>query len=87
VFKAEVLLRLNEIAEARVAVERALAITARGSVIWWDAELHRIRAAVIRAEGNGDAAMREALLGAIAIAKEQGSETFRRRAAADLGEA
>jgi hypothetical protein len=39
---------------------------------------------VIRAEGGGDAAVREALICAVAIAEEQGSETFRRRAAADM---
>lgn len=83
-FEAEALLRLNQVAEARVAVDDALAITARGGVAWWDAELHRIRAAVIRAGGGGDAAVREALSRAVAIAEEQGSETFRRRAAADL---
>jgi hypothetical protein len=37
----------------------------------------------IWAEGGGDAAVREALTRAIAIAAQQGSETFRRRAAAD----
>lgn len=84
-FKAEALLRLNQVAEARFAVDHALAMTARGGVTWWDAELHRIRAAVIRAEGGGDAAVREALSRAVAIAEEQGSETFRRRAAADMG--
>ena len=83
-FEAEALLRLNRIAEARAAVDRALAIAARGGVTWWDAELHRIRAAVIRTEGGAVAAVREALTRAVAIAEEQGSETFRRRAAADI---
>jgi hypothetical protein len=32
-------------AEAREAVHRALAITASRGITWWDAELHRIRAA------------------------------------------
>jgi hypothetical protein len=84
-FKAEALLRLDRIAEARAAIDRALAIAASGGVTWWDAELHRIRAALIRAEGGGSAAVREALARAVAIAEEQGAETFRRRAAADLG--
>jgi hypothetical protein len=75
-FKAEALLRLNQIAEARAAVDRALAIAASGGVTWWDAELHRIRAAVIRAEGGGAVAVREALSHAVAIAEQQGSETF-----------
>jgi predicted ATPase/class 3 adenylate cyclase len=83
-FRAEALLRLKQVAEARVAVDRALAITARGGVTWWEAELHRIRAAVIRAEGGDDTAVREALSRAVAIAEEQGSETFRCRAAADM---
>lgn len=67
-----------------VAVDRALAITASGGVTWWDAELHRIQAAVIRAEGGGDTAVRAALGRAVAIAEQQGSETFCRRAVADL---
>ena len=44
-----------------------------------------MRAAVIHAEGGSSAAIRETLASAIAIAGEQGSETFRTRAAADLG--
>jgi predicted ATPase len=59
-------------------------MSASTGVTWWDAELHRIGAAEIRAEGGGDAAVREALTRAVAIAEEQGSETLRRRAAADL---
>jgi hypothetical protein len=46
--------------------------------------LHRIRAAVIGAEGDDDDAARDALTRAVAIAEQQGSETFRHRAAADL---
>jgi tetratricopeptide (TPR) repeat protein len=84
-FSAEALLRLDRVADARAAIDRALTISASTGVTWWDAELHRIRAAVIRAEGGGDAAVREALIRAVAIAEQQGSETFRRRAAADLG--
>ena len=83
-FQAEALLRLDGVGEARAAVDRALAISATTGLSWWDAELHRIRAAVIRAEGGGAAAVREALSRAVAIAGEQGSKTFRRRAAADM---
>jgi predicted ATPase len=83
-FQAEALTRLGRIAEARAAVDRAIAMTASTGLSWWDAELHRIRAAVIRAEGSSDAAVREALARAVAIAEQQGSETFRRRAAADM---
>src|SRR5215471_10518274 len=79
-------LRLGRIAEARTAIDRAIAMTASTGLCWWDAELHRIRAAVIRAEGGDDAAVREALTRALAIAQEQGSETFRRRAAVDIGD-
>ena len=61
-------------------------MTASTGLCWWDAELHRIRAAVIRVEGGDDVAVREALTRALAIAQEQGSETFRRRAAADIGD-
>lgn len=78
-FQAEALLRLG-----RTAVDRALAMTASTDLSWWDAELHRIGAAVIRAEGRSKAAIREALARAVAIAEQQGSETFRRRAAADM---
>ena len=85
-FQAEALLRLSRTGEARAAVDRALAMTAATGLSWWDAELHRIRAAVIRAEGGSDTAVREALTRALAIAQEQGSETFRRRAAADIGD-
>ena len=85
-FQAEALLRLGRIAEARTAIDRAIAMTGSTGLCWWDAELHRIRAAVIRAEGGDDAAVRKALTRALAIAQEQGSETFRRRAAADIGD-
>ena len=83
-FQGEALLRLGRVAEARRAIDDALAITASTGLSWWDAELHRIRAAVIRAEGGGEAAVRNALARAVAIAEQQGSETFRRRAAADM---
>jgi len=83
-FEAEALLRLGRIAEARTAIDRALAITASTGLIWWNADLHRIRAAVIGAEGDDDDAARDALTRAVAIAEQQGSETFRHRAAADL---
>jgi predicted ATPase len=83
-FQAEALLRLGRVAEARSAIDRALAMTASTGLSWWDAELHRIRAAVIRVEGGGEAAVRDALARAVAIAEQQGSETFRRRAAADM---
>ena len=85
-FQAEALLRLGRIAEARAAIDRAIAMTASTGLCWWDAELHRIRAAVTLAEGGDDAAVREALTRALAIAQEQGSETFLRRAAADIGD-
>ena len=62
-------------------------MTASTGLSWWDAELHRIRAAVIGAERGGDIAVREALSCALAIAEQQGSETFRRRAVADMGDA
>jgi class 3 adenylate cyclase len=83
-FEAEALLGLGWITEARGACDRALAMSASTGVTWWDAELHRIRAAVIRAEDVGDAAVREELARALAIAEQQGSGTFRLRAAADL---
>jgi tetratricopeptide (TPR) repeat protein len=83
-FHAEALLRLDRVAEARTAIDRALAMTARTGLSWWDAELHRIRAAVIRAEGGSKAAICEVLARAVGIAEQQGSEAFRRRAAADM---
>ena len=83
-FMAEALLHLDRVMEARFALDRALVISASTGVTWWDAELHRIRAAVIRAEGGGSTAIREALARGVAIAEKQGSETFRRRAAADM---
>ena len=52
---------------------------------WWDPESHRFRAAVLRAEGGGEATAREELARALAVAEEQGSETFRRRRAAEDG--
>jgi len=60
-FQAEALSRLGRVAETREKVDRALAMIASTGLVWWDAELHRIRAALIRAEGGGDAAVREAL--------------------------
>jgi class 3 adenylate cyclase len=82
--QAEALLRLGRTAEARAVADRAIEMARSNGMSWWNAELHRIRAAVIRAEGGGDAAVREALSRAVAIAAEQGSETFRRRAAAEF---
>jgi len=83
-FKAEALSKLGRTVEACDAIDRALAITASTGITWWDAELYRNRAAVIRAQGGRDAAVREALTRALAIAEHQGSETFRHRAAADM---
>jgi hypothetical protein len=83
-FMAEALLHLDRVTEARFALDRALVISASTGVTWWDAELYRIRAAVIRAEGGGSTTIREALARGVAIAEKQGSETFRRRAAADM---
>ena len=83
-FQAEALLNLGRIAEARDTVDRALAMSASTGLVWWDAELQRIRAAVIRAEGGSKAAIRKGLARAVTIAEQQGSETFRRRAAADM---
>ena len=77
-------MQLGRVTEARRAIDRALAMTESTGLSWWDAELHRIRAAVIRAEGGGEAAARDALARAVAISEQQGSETFRRRAAADM---
>jgi class 3 adenylate cyclase/tetratricopeptide (TPR) repeat protein len=83
-FQAEALLQLGRITEARTCVDRATTMTAGTGLSWWDAELQRIRAAVTRAEGGSKAAIREGLARAVAIAEQQGSETFRRRAAADM---
>jgi hypothetical protein len=84
-FEAEALLRLDRIGDAKATLDRAFGMIENTGMSWWVPELHRISAAAIRAEGRGDAAVREALARAIAIAEQQGSETFRRRAAADLG--
>jgi hypothetical protein len=46
-------------------------MSASTGVTWWDAELHRIGAIVIRAEGGGDTVVREALSRAVAIAKDK----------------
>jgi hypothetical protein len=83
-FQVEAHLRLGRVAEARAAIDRALTMAASPGLSWWDAELHRIQAAVIRAEGGGEAAVRDALASAVAIAEQQGSETFRQRAAAGM---
>src|SRR5262249_14255922 len=48
-FQAEALLRRCRIAEARSGSDDEIAITSRAGACWWDAELHGIRAAVIRA--------------------------------------
>jgi hypothetical protein len=84
-FEAEALLRLDRIADARAMLNRAFGMIERTGMSWWVPELHRIRAAVIRAEGGDDAAVREELARAVTVAGEHGSETFRRRAAAELG--
>ena len=83
-FRAEALLRLGRISEAREVIDRALAMSASTGLSWWDAELHRIGASVIDAEGGGNEAVREVLRRAAEIAAQQGSEAFRRRAAAEL---
>jgi predicted ATPase len=82
--QAEALLRLGRTAEARAVSDRAIEMARSNGMGWWNAELHRLRAAVIRAEGGAADAVREALSRAVAIAADQGSETFRRRAAAEF---
>jgi predicted ATPase len=42
-FKAEALLALGRVVEARADVDRALAMAVSPGLTWWDAELHRIR--------------------------------------------
>lgn len=65
-------------------LDEALAVSQATSERWWDAELHRMRAEMLRALGGGDHAVEAALLQATEIAHAQCTRSLELRAAVSL---
>jgi class 3 adenylate cyclase/tetratricopeptide (TPR) repeat protein len=83
-FEAEALCWLGRYDAARSVLARCERHAALSGERWWDAEILRTRAGVIRAVGGENADVREELERAIAAASAQGGEIFRRRAASEF---
>ncbi|MBL8666773.1 MAG: AAA family ATPase [Rhodospirillales bacterium] len=66
-------------------VEEALTVGEKSGIRYWDAELHRRKAALLLAAGDGGAAKAEACLTqALGVARQQGARMLEMRAATDL---
>ena len=83
---AEALIALGRLREATTALNEAGARAAQCGTDWWAPEVHRVRAALIRAEGgdNWEGRARAELARAVSLAEAQGAEMMRLRAAAEL---
>jgi hypothetical protein len=82
---AAALCKCGRVDEGLQIVERTLDAAERGGAHWWDAELHRIRAALRRATEPGSwIGVKNDLRKAIEIARTQDARLFELRAAADL---
>ena len=69
---------------ARRLLDEALQLTADEGERYWEAELHRLQARLLRAEGAPADRIARACELALAVARGQGAETFERRVVADL---
>ena len=76
---ADILTRAGHPERAIARIEHALAESAASGAVFYDAELHRIRAASLAATGADPAVIMQALDTARAIAAEQGAGLFSRR--------
>ena len=75
----------DETDAAFCTINRALALSERTGLRWYDAESHRIRGEILLKRDPGNASPAEdAFLKAIAVACEQGARSFRLRAALAL---
>ena len=77
---AEALLRVGRDEQARTLLDAALGASREGHVGLWDAELHRLHAALLSGTAETEAALRRAL----DVASRQGARMLELRAAADL---
>jgi serine/threonine protein kinase/tetratricopeptide (TPR) repeat protein len=69
---------------ARRLLDEALQLTADEGERYWEAELHRLQARLLRAEGAPADRIARACELALAVARGQGAEIFERRVVADL---
>ena len=84
---AESLIQENFISEALDVITRGLAIAERDGVLWYKAELHRVKGATLRREADGDPREAEAEFEtALEIARDQGAKTLELRATNALAE-
>jgi len=66
-------------------LDEALAVAATHGEHWWDAELHRLRGALLLVQGTNEADAEAAFQQALVIAREQGARSLELRAATSLG--
>jgi TOMM system kinase/cyclase fusion protein len=70
----------GRVAQARLLLDQALQLAGATGERYWEADLRRLEARVLRAEGADDAAVEQAFATALAIARAQGARLFELRA-------
>jgi predicted ATPase len=81
---AEVYLATAQLADARGAVEAALAVGAQTGQLFWDADLHRLQGEIVLAAGGAPAGAAALFHRALDIARMQEAKSFELRAALSL---
>lgn len=82
---AEALSAAGRYEDGLLQVEEALAVGAKSGIRYWNAELHRRKAALLLAAGEGSTAdVETCLTDALAIARQQGARMLELRAATGL---
>lgn len=81
---AQVCLKAGRLEEGLDALEQALAESLRNNEHWWDAEIHRLRGELMRAQGADAADIEAAYRRALEIARSQQARSLELRAAAGL---
>ena len=81
---AEARLARGETRQGLAALDEGLACSAATSQAFFDAELWRLRAALLRQEGAAETEAESALSRALDIARRQGAKSLELRAAIDL---
>ena len=84
--KSEALHFAGRTAEALQAIKEAEAAAERSEQLWWNAELHRLRAVYLGRLGAEDARIHEAFREAIRAAMQQKSVSLATRAEASYAE-
>jgi DNA-binding SARP family transcriptional activator/predicted ATPase len=79
-------LRAGQTDAGLAVVEEGLSHSRETGDVWWDAELHRVRAELLRARGADGAEAEAALTRALAIARAQRARSLELRAARDLAD-